>query len=244
MDQGWSDTEGDKEEGTGPSTGGSMTAATAQDASRPAGLRLVSGPKSVDPDAEVWAKAKAGDSAAFSALFEKHIGRVQAMCTRMLHDRAEVEDAVQQTFFEAWRSLHRFEGRSLFSTWITKIAIHTCLGFRRKLKRLFFSDDVEGDKQVEPAMMGPQVSPHEGAVALATQRALDEVLRHMTMKKRAVFVLAELEGMTAPEVSEILDIPEATVRTRLFHARKEFHKRARSHPVFKDRYEGGEEVSP
>jgi RNA polymerase sigma-70 factor (ECF subfamily) len=189
----------------------------------------------VDEDSALVEAARAGDRAAFSSLFERHHRRVFAMCSRLLRDAAEVEDAVQQTFLEGWRSLHRFEGRSRFSTWITRIAIHTCLGFRRRLKRLFVSDEPPEDGGTGDLGWGtPPMAPDEGAVHARRRRAVDEVLQRLSAKKRVVFVLAELEGMTAPEISRILEVPDATVRTRLFHARKEFLRHAQGHPGFAD----------
>lgn len=195
----------------------------------------------LDEDEPLIRAARAGDRQAFSTLFERHHGRVYAMCCRFLDDPAEVEDAVQHAFLEAWRCLHRFEGRSRFSTWITRIAIHTCLGFRRRLKRLFVTDQppAEGAQDLGWALRG--MLPDEGAVHLRRRRAVRDVLERMSVKRRVVFVLAELEGMSAPEIAAVLDIPDATVRTRLFHARKEFARRVREHPGFADLFEGSQE---
>lgn len=193
-----------------------------------------------DADASLVEAAQAGDQAAFAKLFERHHSRVYAMCSRLLRDRAEVEDAVQHAFLEAWRCLERFEGRSRFSTWITRIAIHTCFGFRRRLKRLWVTEEIP--EKVEQNVLGwgptPQ-APDEGAVHSARKAAVSEVLAKLSAKKRVVFVLSELEGMTAPEISEVLDIPEATVRTRLFHARRELSQKFRSHPGFADLFADG-----
>lgn len=194
----------------------------------------------VDEDANLVEAARRGDQAAFTKLFERHHGRVYAMCTRLLRDPAEVEDAVQQAFLEAWRSLYRFEGRSRFSTWITRIAIHTCLGFRRRLRRLFLGDDVApGREERHGQWTQSPMRPDEGASERARKRALDDVLQQLSPKKRVVFVLADLEGMTAPEISRVLDIPDATVRTRLFHARKDLARLVRKHPGFQDLFDDG-----
>jgi RNA polymerase sigma-70 factor (ECF subfamily) len=189
----------------------------------------------VDEDHDLVEAARAGDRAAFSRLFERHHGRVYAMCSRLLRDRVEVEDAVQTAFLEAWRSLHRFEGRSRFSTWITRIAIHTCLGFRRRLKRLLLPTEDTLEPGPDQLMWGSApVAPDDGAAHRDRRRAVADILDHLSAKKRVVFVLSELEGMTAPEISAILEIPDATVRTRLFHARKEIARLVRDHPGFAD----------
>lgn len=191
----------------------------------------------VDEDEDLVGAARRGDQAAFTKLFERHHGRVFAMCSRLLRGRAEIEDAVQQTFLEAWRSLHRFEGRARFSTWVTRIAIHTCLGFRRRLRRLLLSDTADEQADRASPWASPPMAPDEGAAHYDRRRAVAEVLSRIGAKKRVVFVLAELEGMTAPEMAAILDIPDATVRTRLFHARKEFAREVRRHPGFADLFE-------
>lgn len=187
-----------------------------------------------DPDRALVALAKAGDQRAFGELFERHHGRVYAMCCRMLRDPAEVEDAVQHAFLEAWRCLHRFEGRSRFSTWITRIAIHTCFGIRRRLKRLFFSEDLPSSHARTPQYMTAPLAPDAGAEHSARQRAVDDILHRLSEKKRVVFVLAEFEGMTAPEIADVVACPEATVRTRLFHARRDFMAIARSEPAYRE----------
>ena len=194
----------------------------------------------VDDDAALVARAKTGDSAAFSALFVKHHGRVYAFCARMLRTHpGDVEDAVQHVFFEAWKSLHRFEGRSRFSTWITRIAIHTCLGFRRKLKRWLLSRRDDGQDDVVQTQFGSQPSmPDDEVAGIARATATDAILAQLTTKKRVVFVLSEFQGHTAPEIAQILNIPDATVRTRLFHARRDFTQLAQKHPGFADLFEG------
>jgi RNA polymerase sigma-70 factor (ECF subfamily) len=236
---------------TAESTSASTSVQKAPDALRPLRLVRVTTPTD-DVDHGLVVEARTGNAAAFARLFERHHGRVYAMCRRLLADKNEVDDAVQQTFLEAWRSLPRFEGRSRFSTWITRIAIHTCLGFRRRLRRLLFAADVFGPSNDEGGGVANDVehggaqqtafgsappSPLEGAVHQARKKAVDEILLLLSAKKRVVFVLAELEGMTAPEIAEIVEIPEATVRTRLFHARKEFAQAASRHRGFADLFD-------
>lgn len=201
----------------------------------------------VDADHELVVRSRRGDQAAFAVLFRRHHGRVYGMCARLLSRKADVDDAVQQTFLEAWRCLHRFEGKSRFTTWLTRIAIHTCFSFRRRLRRLLLVDDaaLEGSPAltvVDGGASGPgdpradaaPLAADEVASRRARSRALDEVLQQLSEKKRVVFVLADLEDLTSPEVAEILGIPEATVRTRLFYARKELAALLRTHKGFVD----------
>jgi RNA polymerase sigma-70 factor (ECF subfamily) len=211
-------------------------------------LAAVDGVAVVDPDVDLVTRAQRGDQAAFAALFRAHHGRIHAMCARLLggagvHGKSDgdIDDAVQQTFLEAWRCLHRFEGKSRFTTWLTRIAIHTCFSVRRRLRRLFLADDdtralalVEPVRVDDDRAAAAPLAPDEVASRQARARALDEVLQQLAPKKRVVFVLADLEELTSPEIAAIVGVPEATVRTRLYYARRELAALLRDHPGFAD----------
>ncbi len=189
-------------------------------------------------DEDIWiTQAMAGNKEAFAHLYHRYLGQVHAFCMRMLQGRPDVEDAVQQVFLEAWRSLYRFERRSLFSTWITKIAIHTCLSFHRKNGRMLLATDDhdnladESDDVVWGNYMTP---PDEQVWYAARKKAISKILGRMTRKKQLVFIMSDMQGMTAPEISTVLGIPDATVRTRLFHARREFLSSVHRNPVYRD----------
>src|SRR5688572_6482738 len=108
-------------------------------------VRSMGGGEARDEDVELVERAKRGDRVAFATLFKRHHGRIVAMCARLLGDPIDVEDAVQQSFLEAWRCLYRFEGKSRFTTWLTRIAIHTCFSARRRVRRLLFvAETAEG----------------------------------------------------------------------------------------------------
>jgi RNA polymerase sigma-70 factor (ECF subfamily) len=166
-----------------------------------------------------------GDHKAFAVLYSRYYNQVYAFCSRLLRGRFDVEDAVQQVFLEAWRSMGRFEGRSLFSTWLTKIAIHTCLSFHRKSGRMVLNvgEELDPYDQVTSLLWRDSQRVPDEEVFLSERKFLvNKLLARMTPKKKVVFVMSDMQGMTAPEISSVLKIPDATVRTRLFHARREF----------------------
>ena len=205
------------------------------------GDRVVGEGAVVDEDQELVDRARGGDRAAFGRLFEKHHGRIHGMCARLLRRDVDVDDAVQQTFLEGWRCLHRFEGKSRFTTWLTRIAINTCFSARRRLRRLLLVDDRGDDGESRRSGTGlphphlqPALAADEIASRRARERALQEVLAGVSEKKRVVFVLVDLEGMTSPEAAAVLGINEATVRTRLFYVRQEIAAALRAHPGFAD----------
>ncbi len=196
----------------------------------------------IDEDAALVERARRGDRSAFGQLFERHHGRIHGMCARLLRRSDDVDDAVQQTFLEGWRCLGRFEGKSRFTTWLTRIAIHTCFSTRRRLRRLLLVNQPDDDEGGGPRLNvvdgvlhdTAPLSADEIASRHARERALNDVLAAVSEKKRAVFVLVDLEGLTSPEAAEILGINEATVRTRLFYVRQEIAAAVRVHPGFAD----------
>lgn len=170
-------------------------------------------------------KSLQGDEQAFAKLYKRYYAQVYAFCSRLLRGRFDVDDAVQQVFLEAWRSMKRFEGRSLFSTWLTKIAIHTCLSFHRKTGRvvLHATDEIDPLEQgVDLLWSQAPVIPEDEMLLYEKRATVNKLLARMTPKKKEVFMMSDMQGMTAPEISAVLKIPDATVRTRLFHARREF----------------------
>ena len=169
--------------------------------------------------------AIAGNPQAFSNLYRRYYNQVYAFCMRMLHGQGDPEDITQQVFLEAWRSLHRFEKRSLFSTWITRIAIHTCLSLHRRSGKIRLHNEINpesSEKNMEFVWIEPESSLDDQLNLKAQKQAINQILKTLSDKKKIVFVLSDLQGMTAPEIAHVLKIPDATVRTRLFHARKEF----------------------
>ena len=187
---------------------------------------------------ESWIdSAITGNAKAFSNLYRRYHNQVYAFCVRMLHGQGDAEDITQQVFLEAWRSLHRFEKRSLFSTWITRIAIHTCLSLHRRSGRIRLHIDNQAessDKNIEFVWIESESSPHEQLQIKDQKQAINQILKTLSDKKKAVFILSDLQGMTAPEIANVLKIPDATVRTRLFHARKEFLDAINKNPHYKE----------
>lgn len=175
---------------------------------------------------EAWIDlALSGDTRAFSKLYQRYYNQVHAFCVRMLHGYGDPEDTAQQVFLEAWRSLHRFEKRSLFSTWITRIAIHTCLSFHRRTNKIKLHNNPQtesSEKNTEFVWIEPHTSLEDQLFLKNRKHAIHEILQTLTAKKKVVFILSDMQGMTAPEIADVLKIPDATVRTRLFHARREF----------------------
>lgn len=200
-------------------------------------LPVTDQPSFADAASNLVARCQQGDARAFRELFDRYHGRVHAAVYHLVSQKDEIEDVVQKVFLEVHRSIRRFEGRSLFTTWLTRVAIHVARAHERKLrffKRWFDSDDVGAGAQLRVVEGGLGNGPDERLALRERAGAARELLLKLPEKKRAVLVLAEMLEMSAPEIADVLDIPPATVRTRLFYARRDFERLARRHPALSE----------
>lgn len=189
---------------------------------RPGGLRvgLAVSPKvpsAVDPDGLV-ARATAGDTTAFRQLYERHRHDVARLVFRMLSGRGDVEDVIQEIFFQAYRSLKDFRGQAKFSTWLHRVAINVVLMHRRAARsRPVYVEEAPQDTAADASTPAPD----EDADRRDRMRAFGRLLDRLPEKKRTVFILHELEGIPPVEIAKIVGCPVLTVRTRLFYARRD-----------------------
>lgn len=184
----------------------------------------VAGPEQID---SVVDRARRGDRAAFTELFRHHRSMVAAIVYRMTGATVDLEDVVQEVFLQVHRSLPDFRGQSKFSTWLHRVAINVVLMQRRRAKsRPSFASEEAGRNEPDVGLLPDQ--------DLARQRRLEafhRLLAQLSDKKRAVFVLHELEGMAPTDIARLVDCPVLTVRTRLFYARKELSDMMRNEPA-------------
>ncbi len=172
-------------------------------------------------------RARRGDRAAFTELFRQHRSIVAAIVYRMSGPTPDLEDIVQEVFLQVHRSLPDFRGQSKFSTWLHRVAVNVVLMQRRRAKsRPSFANEEAGRNEPDDGLLPDQ--------DLARQRriqAFHRLLDQLSEKKRNVFVLHEIEGMSPAEIAELVDCPVLTVRTRLFYARKELTEMMRNEPA-------------
>lgn len=178
-------------------------------------------------DAELVARAKLGDLAAFEALTSRYEQRVYSLAMRMLRQEQDAEDVTQQTFLSALENLNGFRGEASFSTWLLRIAAHAALKVIRKRKGL---DTVSLEEATESqdengAIPHPEYiadwrqSPEELVQRNETRRLLDGALAQLDEKRRLVFLLRDVEGLSVKETAEALGLSEANVKVRLLRAR-------------------------
>lgn len=180
----------------------------------------------VTDSAELVERWRAGEAGAFAELFRRHRHDVTRLVHRMLGQNPDLEDVVQEVFFQVHRSLKDFRGQSRFSTWLYRVTVNVVLMYRRAAKaRPVLVEEVDAE--------GPRDSgalPDEQAARAARARAFHRILDALSEKKRTVFVLHEIEGLAPLEIAKIVDSPVLTVRTRLFYARREIAELLRNEP--------------
>jgi RNA polymerase sigma-70 factor, ECF subfamily len=171
-------------------------------------------------EAELVTRCRRGERLAFEQLYRVHRRHVAANLYRVLGDRNELDDLVQEVFVIAFRGMDRFRGDAKLSTWLYRIAVNVALGRLRARARK------PPPLPSEPA--AEEASAEGTPETLLAQREdvakVYRVLARLAPKKRVVLVLHEIQGLDIKEIADIVGAPLVTVRTRLHYARKEFYR--------------------
>lgn len=166
-------------------------------------------------DRTVLERCRQQDPMAFRAFVVRHERMVFALLSRMLGHGAEVEDLAQEAFVRAFRAFPAFDldGPAKVSTWLLTIAVRLALDARKKRK--LAAVPLEAEEVAEP---------HRTPESALEQRRLGDALSAAAAAlpddQRAAFILSELHGLSLAEIAQALEIPENTVKTRLFRARE------------------------
>jgi len=139
----------------------------------------------------------------------------------MLGNAQDAEDAAQDTFIKAYRNLRNFRPDSSLYTWLYRIAVNTCLDYK---KRPFFASIYRGacgDDEVMNELPSDDPSPERLYESKQTCHVLRMSLKQLSEKFRTVLILKEIEGLSYEEIAEVLDISIGTVKSRISRAREE-----------------------
>jgi len=168
------------------------------------------------------ARIVGGDAAAFEIVMRRHNGALFRTARAILRDDADAEDALQEAYLAAYRNLGAFRGDAQLATWLTRIVINQALGRLRARRRdnlVELHDDAAGDEGEDAMDETPAASPETGAMRAQLRRLLEREIDALPLAFRTAFMLREVEEMPIDEVAASLEIPAATVRTRVFRAR-------------------------
>ena len=171
-----------------------------------------------------------GDQNAFCEIVELYKDKVFQICFRMLGNRHEAEDLAQEAFVRAFINIHSFNIQMKFSTWLYRIATNLCIDRLRKKKPDYHLDaEVAGTDGLNmySQIAADIMMPEEVLESLELQESIQGAISKLPEKYRSVIVLKYIEELSLKEVSEILDIPVGTVKTRIHRGREALRKQLR-----------------
>jgi RNA polymerase sigma-70 factor (ECF subfamily) len=165
----------------------------------------------------------------FAELFDTYFAFVWRTARRMGVPDSQLDDVVQETFMVAYRRRDDFEGRSSVKTWLYGIAFNVVRAYRRELGAKYPAA-LNAEQRADPGLLADGADgPQESAAKREAARFVDRFMRQLNEDQRDVFVLAELEELSAPEIATVLGTPLNTVYSRLRLARAEFGKAVARH---------------
>ncbi len=181
-------------------------------------------PAASDPttgsDAGAPAKAAKHDIVDLRVLYDLHGSEIFRFCHRLVGDRGLAEEATQETFLRAWRAQDRFEPTSgSLRTWMYAVARNVCIDALRARGRRF---GLEGSSAVHDARLPDDED--SGFESMLSSWMLEEALRRIPANQRDALVLTYMRDRPYAEIAEVLGIPEATLRTRVFYGLKSLRK--------------------
>ena len=164
-------------------------------------------------DLELTRRSQAGDTEAFGELVTKYSTKIFTMVYCIVGNENDAWDLAQEGFLKAWRSIHRFEARSSFYTWLYSITMNLTIdSLRRKGRR----QEVELNDAISSSLPSPAVNYQRTEI----WEQVNAALAKLSPEHRAVVVLKELEDMQYREIAEVLNVSMGTVMSRLFYGRK------------------------
>ena len=169
-------------------------------------------------DNELVKQVCMGETQLFRLLIERHQQHIFNLCYRMLRQFEEADDATQDTFLKAYRSLKQFRGDARLKTWLCQIARNECLNRLRHENMASLDQQLTTDHSFQTADSTP--SPLELIEQRETQSIVHEAINKLPHQYRLVITLFHLNGLSYEEISQVMEIPMGTVKTHIFRARE------------------------
>ncbi len=170
-------------------------------------------------DEDLVAMCQRGERRAFDILVLRHMHRAYQIALDFTHDCEEAKDLSQEAFLRAFSQINRFNGRSAFYTWLYRIIVNLCLDHHRRRRRFPWRLDGEAPEPGEEG--GPATTastPDQEAMAGEVKRRLGTALEGLPKNQRTVFLLRNHEGLSIPEIANVMQTTEGTVRVHLHRA--------------------------
>jgi RNA polymerase sigma-70 factor (ECF subfamily) len=175
-------------------------------------------------DADLVARCVAGDPGAQRALFERERTRVHRLLYRVVGSNTQLDDLIQDTFLEVFRSLHGFRGESTLRTWIDRCTVRVAYAYFKRKRR---------HAQLQPVWDEVADAPNveERASMREALRRLYAALGHLEANQRIAFTLFAIEGRNQREIADVMRSTVATVKIRVWRARRALEQRAQQDPL-------------
>lgn len=189
--------------------------------------------KPVDSDAMLVERTVAGDQKAYELLVIKYQRRIQRLIGRMVRDVDLVEDIAQETFIRAYRALAQFRGDAQFYTWLYRIAVNTAKKALMDLKRnpTISENSFKSGDEDETSPLENELTSVETPEALLASKEIagmvNAAMEALPEELRQAITLREIEGLSYEEISEVMNCPIGTVRSRIFRAREAISARVK-----------------
>ena len=191
-------------------------------------------PTSGDSDAQLVARAVAGEQRAYELLVIKYQRRITRLAAHMVRDSELAQDIAQETFIRARRALHQFRGEAQFSTWLHRIAVNTAKRalMNRSRSPVLTETALQGareDDETSPLERESisETTPESELAAREIAAAVQDAVQALPEDLRCAITLREIEGLSYEDIAQAMSCPIGTVRSRIFRAREAISARIR-----------------
>lgn len=171
---------------------------------------------SAAPDEELIKRIASGDSLAMKSFYARHNVRLYRFLVRMTRREATAEELMNEVFLEVWRKANGYEGRSAVTTWMLSIAHHKAISSLRKRSEETLDEDENGGNELADEDDDPEIALQKQNKSQVMRACMEK----LSVEHRTIIDLVYYHDKSVAEASEVLGIPENTVKTRMFYARK------------------------
>jgi len=184
-----------------------------------------------DIDQLLVERVQRGDKKAFELLVSKYQRKLMRLVSRLVHDQAEAEDVVQESFIKAYRALANFRGESAFYTWLYRIGVNTAKNHLvtqgRRAPTSTDADIEEAETFVDADGLRDINTPESLLASKQIAETVNAAMLALPEELRSAITLREIEGLSYDEIAEVMLCPIGTVRSRIFRAREAIAEKLR-----------------
>jgi len=167
-------------------------------------------------------KIQSGDTNAFKQIIEDYKRLVAHIVSRLINNTADREDLCQEVFVKVYQNIHKFRHQCKLSTWIGKITYNTCINYLQKKRAVLF-EDIAKDQSID-SVEGSQYTPHDLMESSDISDKLQTEINQLSNTFRTIITLYHLQEMSYKEIGQVMDLPEGTVKSYLFRARRKLRE--------------------